>query len=82
MKIVHSISVKHLNSGLYVKQQSYGVTCFSITCCGAVVFLLGQNLVLIARGGCKNQPQFSGSIIGFVGNGLVVIFLVSLLLLH
>ena len=72
---------KHLNSSLCVTQQSYGVTCFSITCCGAVVFLLGQNLVLIGRGDCKNQPQFTGSIVGFVGNGLIVIFLVSLLLI-
>ena len=45
------------------------------------MFLLGQNLVLIGRGGCKNWPQFSGSIIGFVGNSLIVIFLVSLLLI-
>lgn len=72
---------KHLNSSLCVTQQSYGVTCFSITCCGAIVFLLGQNLVLIARGDCKNHPQFSGSIVGFVGNSLIVIFLVSLLLI-
>ena len=65
---------------LCIVQQSYGVTCFSVACCGAVLFLLGQTLVLRARGSCKSEPQFLGSITGFVGNSLIVIFLVSLLL--